>query len=411
MANMTALERCRHFNVTNIQGMAYMPGPTDYDKSAKPGLYENSDFYNNIFVQLWGSENPNGFGEQGRKDIYRFRQQLGVNFIHCYDWTAPVRQRDEKGVERDFLQHATFLEACHRLDMSATIPISNYTMKLLSVGNEDAARRNVERVIGEIYSANIVPNKAPLAGAGMWKIFNEYELCFDKNPKHVVTVMSWLAEWEHKYNVQDNNRLPVMVCTSFGLNDGIEGAGALKAVRDVLLKEESIGAYAPAEFWNERIVFATNPQNPGADIKDYLARRLPGYWNRHNIPIPPVMFTELGSTIEQTGSEQEQARWLSEQIAASKPGSSNGMMLGACVFLNEERPWEAGPERTFGIMRFGSDSGWGWPRQNYQAQTKYPVWDPKGWWWQQGATYPVEQQTAKLNYQSVVKAWGPHGSP
>jgi hypothetical protein len=122
------------------------------------------------------------------------------------------------------------------------------------------------------------------------------------------------------------------------------------------------------------------------------------------------MFTELGSSIEQTGSERQQAEWLSQQIDASKPGSSSGMMLGACIFLNEERPWEAGAERSFGIMRFGPESSWGLPKQNHQATTKFPVWDPKGWWWQKEGSYPVEQQAPKLNYQSVAKAWPPSRS-
>jgi hypothetical protein len=119
------------------------------------------------------------------------------------------------------------------------------------------------------------------------------------------------------------------------------------------------------------------------------------------------MFTELGSSIEQTGSEANQAEWMSQQIEASKPAGSNGMMLGACVFLNEERPWEDGAEKTFGVMRFGPNISWGLPKQNYQAQTKFPSWDPKGWWWGKPATYPVEQQAPKLNYRSVAKAWGP----
>ncbi|MGY3035081.1 hypothetical protein ACVIIV_004251 [Bradyrhizobium sp. USDA 4354] len=408
MANMTAIERCKHFGVANIQGIAYMPGPTNYTKTQPPGsLYENSDFYNNIFEELWGYLNPNGSGERGRKDLYRFRQQLGVNFVHCYDWAAPVSQIVD-GKLMSFRQHVTFLRVCANLGMKATVPISNYTMWLLSQNRIAEARSNVEQIIGEVYSVALPPNKAPIPGVGMWKIFNEYELWYDRNPAHVVTVMTWIAEWEAKNNILDQNALPVMVCTSFGMADGVPGAGYLKKVRDVLLQRGKIGNKDPATFWNERIVFATNPQNPGSDISDYLANSLPNYWERYGIPVPPVMFTELGSSIEQTGGEAQQAEWLSQQIAASKPGSSNGMMLGACIFLNEARPWEEGPEKTFGITRFGPDSSWGLPKQNYEAKTAYPQWDPKGWWWQQPASYPVEQQAPKLNYLSAAKAWGPH---
>jgi hypothetical protein len=407
MMDMSALERCKHFGVANIRGMAYMPGPSNYTKTSGPGsLYENSDFYNNIFAELWGWRNPEGFGEQGRKDLYRFQQQLGVNFIHCYDWAAPIRQKDQSGKELTFLHHDIFLKVCAQLGMKATIPISNYTMWLLSQGRAAEARQNVEKIIGEIHPSN----NNPVAGPGMWKIFNEYELNFDKRPEHVVEVMSWIAEWESKHQIPDAARLPVMVCTSFGMKDGIEGAGYIKDVWDALLRQGRIGNYDAKQYWNERIVFATNPQREGAAIKDYLGERLPSYWKRNDVPVPPVMFTELGSSIEQTGGEEQQAEWLSQQIEASKPGSSDGMMLGACVFLNEERPWEAGAERNFGIMHFGSDSSWGLPKLNYQAKTKFPVWEPKGWWWQKEGTYPVEQQAPKRNYQSVAKEWGPSRS-
>ena len=397
--NMTALARCKAFGVANIQGIAYMPGPTDYTESQPAdSLYNDSDFYNNIFEKLWG------MGEPGRKDLYRFRQQLGVNFIHCYDWAAPVSQIVD-GQLKLFREHVGFLRVCAELGMKATVPISNYTMQLLMEGKTDLARKNVEQVINEVYSSGAP--RAPIRGVGMWKIFNEYNLSKDRNPAHVVTVMTWIAEWEAKNQIPDLCALPVMVCTSFGMEDGIEGAGYLKKVRDLLLQRKKIGNYDPATFWNERIVFATNPQNPGPNIQDYLANRLPNYWKRYNIPVPPVMFTELGSSIEQAGGESQQAEWLSQQIAASKPGSSNGMMLGASVFLNEERPWRDGSERTFGIMRFGRDSHWGLPKQNFDWETKYPLWDPKGWWYEKSGKYPVEQQAPKENYQSVAKAWGP----
>ena len=406
MANMTALDRCKHFGVANIQGMAYMPGPSNYTKTSG-GLYENSDFYNNIFLELWSYRNPMPSELYGRGDLSRFQKQLGVNFIHCYDWAAPITQKDQNGNEQKFLEHVDFLRVCNFHGMKATIPISNYTMQLLSEGKVVEARKNVESIIGEIYTPQVPPNRAPIPGAGMWKIFNEYELWFDRKPEHVVTVMTWIVEWELKNSIQDQNALPMMVCTSFGMEDGIEGAGYLKKVRDALFRQGKIGSFDPAQFWNERIVFATNPQREGAAIADYLADRLPAYWKSYDIPVPPVMFTELGSSIEQTGSEANQAEWMSQQIEASKPGGSNGMMLGACVFLNEERPWEDGAEKTFGVMRFGADSSWGWPKENHQADTKYPVWDPKGWYWQQSAKYPVEQQVPKLNYRSVAKAWGP----
>ena len=369
--------------------MAYMPGPSNYTKGQQGTPYFDSDFYNDDFKDLWQLGDNSG----GRDDLRRFRDQLGVNFIHCYDWSAPIP-------ELALRIHTGFLTDCNHFGMKATVPISNYTMLLLSQGNLNDAASNVSKVFNEIY-----PSKAPVAGAGMWKIFNEYELWYDRNPAHVVTVMKWLVEFENNMGLPDATRMPIMVDASFGVKDGIPGAGYIRDVWNAVLAAGKIGSYAPDEFWKERFVFATNPQNDAGYIKNYLANLLPAYWQTNNIPIPPVMFTELGSNIQQTGSEEKQAEWLSAQIEASPAGASNGMMLGPCVFLNEERPWEAGGEQTFGIMRFGPDTEWGRPRKNYLATTYFPQWAQNGKPYRVAGQYRVEQQRPKLNYASVAKAW------
>lgn len=394
---MTALERSKYFGVANIRGMAYHPGPKNYTKTApKDSLYGRSDFYNNIFTQLWSTES-NEDGTQGRGDLLRFKEQLGINFIHCYDWSNPIIQSDGSGNKFKLLVHEPFFKACNDLGMKITIPISNYIYELMSEGKSSDAQNLVLEILNEVGN---VPNPA----AGMIKIFNEYELSYDRNPKHVVDVLQWIANWDAR-EPKDTCHLPIMVCTSFGVQDGIEGAGCMRAVYDEMMQRSAFGPWTPAQFWKERLIFATNPQREGSAIADYLEKRLPAYWAGHNIPAPPVMFTELGSSIEQTGSEESQAKWMSDQIAVSKPGGSNGNMLGACVFLNEERPWEKGAEKTFGVMRFGKDTDWGRPSADGWAKTKYPYWDPKGWWWGKDATYPVEQQAPKPNYASVAKAW------
>jgi hypothetical protein len=389
---MSSLNRCNLFGVTDIRGVAYMPGPSDYTKT-KGVQYFDSDFYNEDFSALWS---PAGTGSLnvGRGDLDRFQTQLGVNFIHCYDWSAPVPSLGLRN-------HLKFLQECVKRGMKATIPISNYTYWLLSVGRNADAQTNIHNVFAEIYGNG----QTPASGAGMWKIFNEYELWFDRNPNHVVTALSFLVAEEDNLNLPDSARLPIMIDTSFGVKDGIEGAGYLKDVWTALLGQSAIGSYSPADFWNARIVFSTNPQNDGPDVADYLANRLPQYWISRNVPIPPVMFTELGSSIQQTGSEQAQAEWMTRQLAASKPGASNGMMLGACVFLNEERPWEAGAERGFGISRFGPAGDWPWPPQNWVANTQYPQWTKDGQPYAAQGSYPVEQQAAKPNYLAVAKAW------
>jgi hypothetical protein len=395
MADMTAFERCKHFGVSNIRGIAYIPGPSNYTKTAGK-QYFDSDCYNKDFEQLWG-----GVGDNNRRaDLQRFSSKLGANFIHCYDWSAPV---PEIGLRN----HVPFLDECNALGMKATVPISNYNMYLMAdVANKkpwenpEAAHKNVRKIFAEV-----CPNGNLVAGVGMWKVFNEYELWYDRNPDHVVTVMKWIVEEEDTRNFSDSVRLPIMVDASFGMKDNIEGAGYIKDVWDRLMHLSTIGKYKPVEFWAKRFVFATNPQNDGPNIEAYLSTRLPAYWNLNNIPTPPVMFTELGSSVGQTGSEAKQAEWMTRQLAASQPGASRGMMLGACVFLNEERPWEEGPERTFGIMRFGAGTDWPHPQSNFTAKTKYPQWNEHGDPYAVDGTYPVEQEGPKENYNAVAKAW------
>ncbi|WP_299816806.1 hypothetical protein [uncultured Roseibium sp.] len=394
---MTALERCKYFGVSNIQGMAYHPGPSNYKKGTPyDSIYHRSDFYNNIFTQLWSEEGNDETGVQGRGDLKRFKDQLGVNFIHCYDWSEPIIQRDQHGKDLKFLVHKPFFDACHDLGMKVTIPISNHIMRLMASGDMAEAHELIRAILGE------VGQRPPHPAAGMIKIFNEYELVEHPKPEHVAQVISWILEWEG--NLEDKFCLPIMVCTSFGMKDDIEGAGYMKDV--FLAMKRSSGLNPIAEkVWRTRMVFATNPQREGSAIEDYLENRLPAYWEKNNIPVPPVMFTELGSSIEQTGSEEKQAEWMTEQIKASRPGSSGGNMLGACIFLNEERVWETGPELTFGITRFGPDTTWGRPDKNGEAKTVFPVWDNGGWFWGKEGTYPVEQQVPKLNYKSVANAW------
>jgi hypothetical protein len=400
MAKMSALDRCKHFGVSNIRGMAYMPGPSNYTKEKK-AQYFDSDFYNGDFQALWSAKGD-GMGPDARSDLHRFSEKLGANFIHCYDWSAPV---PEIGLRN----HLIFLARCAELGMKATVPISNYTyLCMADTPNKKpwetpaTAHLNIQKVFKEIYSQG----QGPAPGAGMWKIFNEYELWYDRNPAHVVTAMTWLVEEEDRLDLPDSARLPIMVDCSFGMKDGIEGAGYVKDVWDRLIGQSRIGSYSPRDFWNARFVFSTNPQNDGPDIASFLSTRLPQYWASRGIPVPPVMFTELGSSIEQTGSEQKQAEWMARQLAASVPGGSNGMMLGACVFINEQRPWEDGPERTFGVLKFGASTEWPWPSSSpYVMPTHYPAWNEKGDPYAVSGSYPVEQQVAKLNYLAVMKAW------
>ena len=134
----SSLERCKAFGVANIRGIAYMPGPSNYTKGQQGTLYFDSDFYNGDFKDLWQT------GESGRGDLHRFKDQLGINFIHCYDWSPPIPSLQLR-------IHTGFLADCDHFGMKATIPISNYTLWLLSQEKTEDAKTNVQKIFEEIY--------------------------------------------------------------------------------------------------------------------------------------------------------------------------------------------------------------------------------------------------------------------
>ena len=68
--------------INAVQGLCYQPIPSDATSFlGKPGSkYFDSDFTNSSFPKLWGGT---------RNDLGTFATQLGVNFLHLYDWSVP----------------------------------------------------------------------------------------------------------------------------------------------------------------------------------------------------------------------------------------------------------------------------------------------------------------------------------
>ena len=66
-----------------IQGVCYQPAPTDYNGNQGQGQkYFDTDFFNSDFEGFWSASGG------GRGDLANMAD-LGINFIHLYDWNPP----------------------------------------------------------------------------------------------------------------------------------------------------------------------------------------------------------------------------------------------------------------------------------------------------------------------------------
>jgi len=197
--------------------------------------------------------------------------------------------------------------------------------------------------------------------------------------------MTWLAEWEARNSIQDTSLLPSMVCTSFGMDDGSKAR----------LSEE--GAGRPPEERQDRqlqfVISGTNasslrkPQND-VPISRTTWRAPAHYWKSKVIPTPT-------GDVHRVGIEHRADGWRGPTGSVDdatdrgvQARHSEGNMLGACVFLNEQRPWEDGAEKTFGFTRFGPDPGWGLPRRTTRPRPNFRCGIPRVWYWQKDGAYP-----------------------
>ena len=105
-----------------VKGMNYQPAPSDY-KDPPQSIYFDTDFYNQDFVQLWGTgTSPNQPG--GRDDVGDMLS-LGVNFIRVFNWDSGVQ------ASQPFRNHEPWLERLAKNKI--------YTAGVFSNGNRATA--------------------------------------------------------------------------------------------------------------------------------------------------------------------------------------------------------------------------------------------------------------------------------
>lgn len=416
-AESTAMQRAALFGITDIRGVVYIPGPQgparpiDPSFNAPSGLpmfigqlrtftpsgqpfgqpldakftiYNDSDFYNADFPVLWGPA-----GGRGRDDLGRFRKELNVNYIRPYDWQSNAA----------FRNHAPFLAYAAQLGMRVSIPISNYTLKIMcnQVPTDRDWKGKIAGVFNQVYGA-----KGTMAdrAAGALEIFNEYDNFFCRNAKFVVDVAAEWKRLEDLRSLPDSQRLPIIVSVTFSLKNGLPGG----AILDVF-KEMSARPQLGAGFWRARMIHAVNTFNDGPFMRTWVTTNLPQWYRRNSVPADtPVVFTEYGTSSAVIG-ESRQATRVAAQFSSMWTPAKPANFLGAMAFVPEYRFWERGPEPDFAILNFnGGPGSWGKPATMFVQTVQYQNPNaPLGQLWT--ARYQVDPQRPRQAYCEVGKVF------
>jgi len=90
-----------------VKGINYQPTPSDYAinplTKAPPSIYFDTDFYNQDFIQLWGTGTPPD--QPGGRNDMGDMLSLGVNFVRVFNWDAGGI------VDQPFRNHNPWLES------------------------------------------------------------------------------------------------------------------------------------------------------------------------------------------------------------------------------------------------------------------------------------------------------------
>lgn len=356
-------------NLIPMRGIAYSPVPSD-DTPAPPQKYFDTDFTNDSFPLIWGTDN------NGRGDIKNLAD-IGVNFVHLYNWSVPPAPGSAPGPYQR--NHLPFLKECAKNNVKVFIPISNYFLEQIHQGNGDNVKSEILAMVTEVYDNST----RPLPAAGMWGVANEYDLAGGKfDATDVATAMAYILDAETTLNIPASEILPVTSPVSFAMPNTLPpGIDAIQTLEAAIKANTTLGE----SFWNDRFVASTNPNNDGTFLKNYIDTSFPAHY-----PDVPFFFSEMGIN---TGpgpapTDAEQAAFVETQLAASQP---RGNFMGCCVFqFLDQTAMKSGAEATFGMNKYSGTTT--------ETGTIQPAdYTPGG-----GSSYPVDALSEKPLY-SVVK--------
>lgn len=377
-----------------MQGVCYQPAPTDYIGNQGPGQkYFDTDFFNSDFKGIWSSE------EGGRGDLANMAD-LGINFLHLYDWNP---QRN----------HRTFLEECNALGIFVAVPFNNSFCTNLSTWGADA----IHKAMHEIY--DLGGGSTPYSQVAMWTIGNEFNQTTPPSPTptQIAQVAQIIVHVEQ--HLGNSLVLPISAPTSFAPAE-LPGIGPTKQIQYAFEHSEEFTAVIngvqetirrlPEGFFDRRYVAATNPQNPGSIPPAYsgvtIASWLPQY--RAAFPKTPLWFSEIGIGVQNscTGyvpscapSSTQQADFTKNQLQNADPSQSD-FLLGSCIY--EYTPdYQNSPitsnNYTFSLL---IDDGGTTARRSFTIPPSAPAGG--------GETYPVQcLLTSNPVYAAVKTLWNP----
>ncbi len=415
-----------------LRGMSYTPHPSDQlnvldgegETKGKPKWnYFDSDFTNESFPGLWGTAVADARG-----DLQKMRD-LGVNFLHPYDWSvpgSPYGPPPEPGNgPNDYRRnHIPFLDECDKQGIKCMIPISNYFVGRVKRGETDTflPKDQIQAIVAEIFRGGTKPHPA----AAMWAIGNEFitqvtlrdepnavlrvewpETIAEarRNAEVIATIAQWIIEKEEALGVtndnhqMDNDQLPITATVNFGelpregftANDGTGVGQNPPAIWQIQLLKEAFQANAflkARKVWEERFIASVQTFNGGPFLKNWIVNTFPERFGS-----VPFFISELGANIlSGGGTEEQQAVWVAGQLAGA--GEPNGNFMGSCVFqwLNQTARKTGAAEPFFGIHRYAGA---------FKEATIPDI--PPGYI--PGGTYLIDGLHEKPSYNSVRDAW------
>lgn len=334
-------------------GLAFKPAPSDYTGTGA-GKYEDSDFCNDDFRQLWGPS--------GRDDIGKLRS-AGVGFVHPYDWNQPGSGRN----------HKNFLDYCAANKVCVAVPISNYYITQMKQGNAAVAGW-IDSIVGEVYQGG-KRNAAVI----LWTLGNEWDNTGGYfQPGDIARVAQMVIDSENKLNIAPEDRVAFTSPVTFGIKFGnpVQGAGATLQLRDAFT------AAGMDSVFKNRFIACVNSFNPGSDLGPWASSQFPNATGN----MPFIMYEvgkEIGADVQ---NEDQQGAFYAAQMAALLPLTRSGPFIGMSVFSNVNEFWKGGTEATFGVYKIATPNA-------QQGKTT------------RGETYPIDTLAEKPSFAAMKQAY------